>query len=168
VAANRALPCAGIAPGASDDKGEVGFFGFPFAELAAEFPVGSVIFGGDEETGGFAVEPMDDSGAVGGASGGEPTFAVMKESGGEGSGRAAGSGMDMHAGGLVDDEDVLVLMEDIEGKILGRDIPGSGGGDPDGDGGFGGELIAGVNGFPVEKDAVLLHPLLDAGPGFAA
>ena len=48
VAADRTLPCAGIAPGTSDDKGEVGFFGFPFAELAAEFPVGGVVFGGDE------------------------------------------------------------------------------------------------------------------------
>ena len=168
MAADRALPCAGIAPGTSDDKGEVGFFGFPFAELAAEFPVGGVVFGGDEQTGGFAVKPMDDSGSVGCASGGESAFAMMQEGGREGSGRAAGSGMDVHAGGLVDHEDVLVLMEDIEGKILGRDIPGSGGGDPDGDGGFGGELIAGVDGFSVEKDAVLLHPLLDARAGFAA
>jgi hypothetical protein len=76
--------------------------------------------------------------------------------------------MDVHAGGLVDDEDVLVLMEDFERKILGCDVAGSGVGDSDGDGGFGGELIAGVDGFSVEQDAVLLHPLLDAGARFAA
>ena len=111
---------------------------------------------------------MDDSRAVGGASWGELAFTVMKEGGGEGSGRASGSGMDMHSGGLVDDEDVLVLMKDFERKILGRDVAGSGVGDPNGDGGFGGELIPGVDGFSVEKDAVLLHPLLDAGAGFAA
>jgi hypothetical protein len=83
VAADRTLPCAGIAPGTSDNKGKVGFFGFPFAELAAEFPVGGVVFGGDEQTGGFAVKPMDNSGSVGGASRGETAFAVMKEGGGD-------------------------------------------------------------------------------------
>ena len=97
VAANRALPRAGIAAGATDDKGEVGFFGFAIAKLAAEFAVGGIVFGGDEKTSGFPVEAMDNAGPIGGAARGEFSFAVVEEGGGEGSGGSTRAGVDVHA-----------------------------------------------------------------------
>jgi hypothetical protein len=76
--------------------------------------------------------------------------------------------VDVHAGGFVDDEDVIVLMEDVEGKILGGHIAWSGGGNADGDGDFGGEKIAWPDRFSSQGDSILLHPLLDAGAGLPA
>ena len=97
VAANGAFPRAGIAAGATDDKGEVGFFGFAIAKLATEFAVGGIIFGGDEKASGFPVEAMDNAGPIGGAARGEFSFAVVEEGGGEGSGGSTRAGVDVHA-----------------------------------------------------------------------
>jgi hypothetical protein len=97
VTADRAFPRAGIAAGATDDKGEVGFFGFAIAKLATEFAVGGIIFGGDEKASGFPVEAMDNAGPIGGAARGEFSFAVVEEGGGEGSGGSTRAGVDVHA-----------------------------------------------------------------------
>ena len=97
VTADRAFPRAGIAAGATDDKGEVGFFRFAIAKLAAEFAVGGIVFGGDEKTSGFPVEAMDNAGPIGGAARGEFSFAVVEEGGGEGSGGSTRAGVDVHA-----------------------------------------------------------------------
>ena len=168
VAADRPIPRACISTGPAEDESEVGFFRFPVTELSAEFAVGSIIFRGDENAGGFAIETVNDAGTIGGASGGELAFTMVKEGGGEGSGGATCTGVDVHSGSLVDDEDVLVLMEDVEGKILGGHIAWSGSRNADGDSDFGGEKIAGADRFSREGDSILLHPLLDAGAGLSA
>jgi len=136
--------------------------------LSAELAVCGIIFGGDENAGGFAIEAVNDARAIGGAPGGELAFAMVKEGGGEGSGGATCTGVNVHAGGFVDDEDVIVLMEDVEGKILGGHIAWSGSRNADGDGDFGGEEISGADRFSSEGDPILLHPLLDAGAGLPA
>jgi hypothetical protein len=168
VTADGPIPRACISTGTAEDESEIGFFRFSVTELSAEFAVGGIIFGGDENAGGFAIETVNDPGAIGGASGSELAFAMVKESRGEGSGWATCSGVDVHAGGFVDDEDVIVLMENVEGKILGGHIAWSGSGNADGDGDFGGEEISGADRFSSEGDPILLHPLLDAGPGLSA
>ena len=43
---------------------------------------------------------------------------------------AAGAGVDHHAGGFVDDGEVLVLEEDVEGDVLGKAWSGVGRGSP--------------------------------------
>ncbi len=168
VAANRALPRAGIAAGATDDKGEVGFFGFAIAKLAAEFAVGGIVFGGDEKASGFPVETMNNARPIGRAARGEFSFAVVEEGGGEGSGGSTRAGVDVHARGLVDDEDVLVLVQNFDGKIFGGDLAREIEGNTDGDGDFGGKRVTPAHRFSSEGDPVLFHPLLDAGAGFAA
>ena len=97
VATDGALPRAGIAAGATDDKGEVGFFGFAVAKLSAEFAVGGIVFGGDEKASGFPVETMDNARPIGRAARGEFSFAVVEEGGGEGSGGSTRAGVDVHA-----------------------------------------------------------------------
>ena len=162
------LPRACVSAGPAEDESEIGFFRFPVTELSAELAVCGIIFGGDENAGGFAIEAVNDAGAIGGAPGGELAFAMVKEGGGEGSGGATCTGVNVHAGGFVDDEDVIVLMEDVEGKILGGHIAWSGSRNADGDGDFGGEKISGADRFSGEGDPILLHPLLDAGSGLPA
>jgi hypothetical protein len=136
--------------------------------LAAEFAVGGIIFSGYENPGGFAIEAVNDARAIGGASGRELAFTMVEESCGEGSGGPTCTGVNVHAGGFVDDEDVIVLMEYVEGKILGGHIAWSGSRNADGDGDFGGEEISGADRFSSEGDPILLHPLLDAGTGLPA
>ena len=97
VTADRAFPRAGIAAGATDDKGEVGFFRFAIAKLAAEFAVGGIVFGGDEKASGFPVEAMDNARPIGRAARGEFSLAVVQEGGGEGSGGSTRAGVDVHA-----------------------------------------------------------------------
>ena len=97
VATDGAFPRAGIAAGATDDKGEVGFFGFAIAKLATEFAVGGIIFGGDEKASGFPVETMDNARPIGRAARGEFSLAVVEEGGGEGSGGSTRAGVDVHA-----------------------------------------------------------------------
>ena len=97
VATDGAFPRAGIAAGATDDKGEVGFFGFAVAKLATEFAVGGIVFRGDEKASGFPVETMDNAGPIGRAARGEFSFTVVQEGGGEGSGGSTRTGVDVHA-----------------------------------------------------------------------
>ena len=168
VTADGPIPRACVSAGPAEDESEIGFFRFPVTELSAEFAVGGIIFGGDENAGGFAIETVNDPGTIGGASGGELAFTMVKKGGREGSGGATCTRVDVHAGGLVDDEDVVVLMENVEGEILGGHIAWSGSGNADGDSDFGGEKIAWADRFPCQGDPILLHPLLDARAGLSA
>jgi hypothetical protein len=95
-------------------------------------------------------------------------FAMVKEGGREGAGGPTCTWVNVHAGGFVDDEDVIVLMENVEGEILGGHIAWSGSRNADGDSDFGGEKIAWADRFPCQGDPILLHPLLDAGSGLPA
>jgi hypothetical protein len=168
VTADGSIPRACISAGTAEDESEIGFFRFAVTKLPAEFAVGGVVFCGDENAGGFAIETVNDPGAIGGASRRELAFAMVEEGGGEGSGGATCTGVNVHAGGFVDDKDVIVLMEDIEGKILGGHIAWSGSRNADSDGDFGGKEISGADRFSREGDSILLHPLLDAGAGLPA
>lgn len=83
-----------------------------------------VIFGGDEATGGVFVEAMNDAGAGRVGFVGELSLAVVEEGIDEGAIGVAGGGMDDHAGGFVDDDEVWVFEEDFEGDVLGEDFGG--------------------------------------------
>ena len=168
VTADGSIPRACISSWTAEHESEVGFFRFPLAELAAELAVCGIIFGGDENAGGFAIETVNDPGTIGGASGGELAFTMVKKGGREGAGGPTCTWVNVHAGGFVDDEDVIVLMENVEGEILGGHISWSGSRNADGDGDFGGEEISGADRFSSEGDPILLHPLLDAGSGLPA
>lgn len=168
MSADGAFPGTGVTARAAENVGEVSFFSFTFAKLAAEFTVGGIIFGGHEQTGRFAIEPVNNPGAIGRAALGEPAGAVVQEGGGEGAGRATGARMDVHAGGFVDDENVIVLVQNLQRKILRHDLAGQIEGDANGDKRVRGERVAATNRFTRKGDAVVFDPLLDAAAGFAA
>ena len=106
------------------EEGDVGLGDLAAGEHLAELAVGAVVFGDEDEAAGLLVEAMDDAGAEVAADVGE-LVEVEEEGVDEGAAVAgvvggAGSGVDHHAGGLVDDGEVLVFVEDVEGDVFGR------------------------------------------------
>ena len=110
MASDGSFPSAGVSAGASENEGDIGFFCFTITELATEFAVGGVVFCGDNQAGGFAVEAVDDSWTVGATAWGEFTIAVMEEGGGERAGGAPCAWVNVHAGGFIEDENVRVFV----------------------------------------------------------
>ncbi len=90
--------------------------------------MGAVVFGDEDDAAGLLVEAVDDAGAEVAADAGE-LVEVVEEGVDEGAVVAgvvggAGAGVDHHAGGLVDDGEVLVFVEDVEGDVLGEGVEG--------------------------------------------
>ena len=168
MATDRALPRTDLAFGAAQDKREIGFLGFPILELATEFAMGGIGFGRDQNSGGFQIEAVDDAGPLGTTAGGKFSGAVMQERGGEGAGGTTGAGMNGQPGGLVQDDHVIVLVQNVERDGLGLHMSRSRGGDADRDAGAGGQNIPGFHGFPGGLDPAGLHPLLNLAAGLAA
>jgi hypothetical protein len=72
--------------------------------------------------------------------------------------------VDHHAGGLVDDGEMLVFVEDVEGDIFGDGVEGSGLGSAfDLDGFSAVELLFGFGGVAVDTDLAGFDEELDAG-----
>ena len=168
MAADGTFPRTDLAFGPAQDKGEIGFFGFPILELPAEFAMGGIGLGRHQNPGGFQIEAMDDAGPLGTPAGGKFSGAVMQERGGEGAGRATGAGMNGQTGGLVQDDYVVVFVQNVERDGLGLHMSRSRGGDADGDAGAGGKKIPGFHGFAGGLDPAGLHPLLNLAAGLAA
>ena len=132
--------------------------------------MGAVVFGDEDEAAGLLVEAMDDAGAEVAADVGE--FVEVEEEGvDEGATVAgvvggAGSGVDHHAGGLVDDGEVLVFVEDLEGDVFGDGVEGCGlRGAFDLDGLAAVEFLFGLGGVAVDADLAGFDEELDAGAG---
>ena len=95
------------------DEGDVRLLDGASAEGFAEFGVGEIVFGDEDDAGGFFVEAMDDAGAEDVAALRE-RLAAAEERVDERAGVVSGAGVDDHAGGLVDGEDVVVFVEGFE------------------------------------------------------
>ena len=137
MAPDGAFPSTGVAAGPTENEGEISFFRFPIAELATEFAVGGVVFCGDDQAGGFAIETMNDPGAIGATAGGEFAIAVVEKGGGERASGAPCAWVDVHPSGFIQDEKIGVFVDNGEGKIFRKDVARGGGGDADGDQGIG-------------------------------
>ena len=95
------------------DEGDVGFLDFAVAKGFAEFGVGEIGLGDEDDAGGFLVEAVDDTGAKDVAALREGLTAT-EERVDESAFVVSGAGVDDHAGGLVDGYDVGVFVEDVE------------------------------------------------------
>ena len=152
VAADRTLPGTDLSLRPAENKREIGLLGLAVLELAAEFAVGRLGFGGHENAGRFQVQAVNDAGPVRAAAGGELARAVVEQGGGEGSGGSTGTRMDGQAGRFVEHDDIGILVQDIERNGFRFDMPGLGGGNPDRHGGTGGKKITGLDGLAVAFD----------------
>ncbi len=104
-----------------EDEGEVDPLDGMFTELTGESVVGSVVFGGNENSGSVLIDPMHDAGAQ------TPTnarkvAAVPEKCVDQRSSGCAGPRMNRHAGRLVYDDDVAVLMEDCQRDFFGNGL----------------------------------------------
>lgn len=171
---------AGVGEGAADggddaavvlgelalDEGEVVAVEGVFAGLFGEGAVGAAGFGDDHDAGGVAVEAVDDAGPGGVVAGGFDGAAMVHDGVDEGAGIVARRGMDDEAGGFVDDEDVGVFEEDVEGDVFGRGGGFGRGRQGEADGVAGEYASAGaLAGDAVDERAVLLDDFLDIGAG---
>ena len=145
-------------------EGEVELGCFACRELFGEGLLGAVGFGGDDAAGGVFVEAVDDAGSFDAADAGELAGAVEEESVDEGAVGVTGGGVDDEADGFVDDEEFVVLVDDVEGDVLGEDFGGVRFGDFDGDDVAGGNVVFGFGGEVVEEDVPGLQKGLDARP----
>jgi hypothetical protein len=95
----------------------------PGLELGHQRVVSGRCLGHDQEPRGVLVEPVHDTGTAGPAhAGGERS--VGEHAGGQRAPGMAGPGVDDHPGGLVEDEDVVVLVDDGERDRLGLELGG--------------------------------------------
>jgi len=106
---------------ASLHEGEVELLDAALLQLSREVGVSAVVLGDEEEAGGVLVESMDDSRPEYAADAGK-IGAVGQESVDEGMSSMAGRGMHGQARGLIDDEEVLVLVDDVKGHGFRLDV----------------------------------------------
>ena len=83
-------------------------------ELRGERGVGGVVFRRDDEAGGILVDPVDDAGALFPADAGERVAAVREQRVDQRPVRVPRRGMDDESLGLVDDDDIRVLVADLQ------------------------------------------------------
>ena len=121
IPANGSVHGAGILSEVSHDEALIGSGQAVVRELGGETLVGEVVLGGDEKTGGVPVDAVDDAGALLPADAGEGVPAVVEEGVNERPIGVARSGMHHQPLGLVDDDDVPILVENVQGDVLGNE-----------------------------------------------
>ena len=136
---------------------------FALGELAEQGLHGVVGLGDDDAARGVFVETVHDAGTLDSVDASELAVAVMKEGVDEGAVGIAGGGVDDHAVGFVEDDEVFVFVENVEGKILGNEFEGDGLGDGDADEVAGMEGLLGFGGAVVDEDVAFFDEGLKAG-----
>ena len=117
AAVERRVDGAARLIGRTPDEGEIAALQTAFAfvgELLAERTMRCVGLGHDHEAAGVLVEPMHDARAFHAADAGETVAAMRDQRVDQRAGRVSRGGVDDQAGGLVDDNERVVLIDDIE------------------------------------------------------
>ena len=134
------------------------------AEGIGEGAMGLVVLGHEQQAGRVLVEAVHDARSQDAADAREVAHVVQQRID-QGAGAVAGRGVYDHARGLVDHEQVGVLVHDAEREILGLDVGGLGRGHRELDPVAGHGATALPGGGAVDRDATLLQQLDDAGAG---
>ena len=130
--------------------------------------MGRLGLGRDHDAGRVLVEAMHDAGTRDPADAGEFGPAVKQQGVDQRTAFGTAGRVDDEAGLLVDDDEVLVLEDDIEGDVLGLWQGVDRGGQVDGVGGSGDHLGAGVGGrLAIDRDPAFLDQDAQAGAGHA-
>jgi hypothetical protein len=103
----------------TERESEVGSPSAVAGELCCQAAVRQVVLGDDEQTRGSFVEPVNDSRSLHAANAREVTH-VMQESIHERSIWMTRARVDDATGYLVDDKDVAVLVDQVQGQVLGH------------------------------------------------
>ena len=106
--------------------------------------MGAVVLGRDHQAGGVLVEPVHDARTLDAADPGQAGAAMGDQGVNQRAGFVARGGMHHKPAGLVDDDDVVVLIDNIERDILTGGLRRNGLRDVDCDRIAGGDMISGV------------------------
>src|SRR5689334_3810736 len=87
-------------------------------ELLRQPLMSAIGFGYDQQARRVLVDAVDDAWACHSADPGQPTLTMMKQRIDQGSVQIARGRMDHQAGGLVDDDQVGIFMDDVEWYVL--------------------------------------------------
>jgi hypothetical protein len=164
VAGDGQLDAAAVFVEESLSEGDVGLADGAFLKGFGELRVSEIVFGDEENAGGFLVEAMDDAGAER-ILGLRERLAAAEESVDEGALGNSCAGVNGHASGFVDSDEVIVFVEDIEGDGLRLGFEGRTGQGVDLDRIAGADFVGVLGGLAVEEDEVLFDEFLDAGAG---
>ena len=93
-------------------------------QLCGQAQVGPVIFRHNEQAGGVLVDAVDNARAKGTADPRKAAAAVVQYGVDHRAVRIAGCGMHHHALGLVDDQHIAVLVDNVQGDVLGHGVDG--------------------------------------------
>ena len=95
-----------------------------YAHLLAKGLVRRIVFGNDQKTAGVLIDTVDDARADGPANAGQLSRAMVEQRIDQRAVRVAGSRVNDHSLGLIDDKQVVVLIDDIQRDILGLGLDG--------------------------------------------
>ena len=152
-----AAPAGGDAP----DQGKVGLGHLAVGEKPPQTELGIGGLGGDETPRRVLVQPVDDPRPLHSADPGEGIAAVMEQRIHQRAALMPGGGVDDHPLGLVDDQQVLILKEDIQRDLLRLRIRLRGLRKIQMDPFPRGQPPVLLPGFPLHQDAALFQKLLD-------
>lgn len=100
---------------------EIGFFNGSLFELSGDFPLCDVVSGSHDNAACVSVESVDDSGSEFTEAAGKGG-AVKGESVNESAVSISACGMDNHIRLFVDDDNIMVLVDDVDGYIFCEDV----------------------------------------------
>ena len=149
--------------GSSLGGGEVKLGGLAVGELLQEGLEGAIVLGGHDATAGVLVETVNDAWAFDAADAREFSAAVVEEGVDESAIGIAGGRVHDHADRFVDDEEVVVFVDDVEGQILRDEFGRFGLRQIHADPVTHGDHRLGPGGLSVEEDVAGLEEGLDAG-----
>jgi hypothetical protein len=119
IARDRATDCSGITGQTAMKQGDICLFDCARAELLTKNAMCNIIARYDHGSGGAAVQPVHDSRTKISANCRERSE-VMEQSIDQRASRRARSGVNDHSRGLIDRDDVFVLIEHIDRYLFGR------------------------------------------------
>ena len=118
IAVDRLVDNAVRPVGRAPDKSPIATLKAPapavIGELRGQRPMGPIVLRYDHQAGGVFVEPVHDAGTPHAADAGQALPAMGDQRIDQRAGPMAGRRMDHKAAGLIDDDDIVVLIDDIE------------------------------------------------------
>ena len=165
MAANGRVDDAAVLPDAAHHQADVGPGQGVVLELGRQRLVGEVILRYDQQARGVLVDAVDDAGPQLAVDAGEGIAAVVEQGVDQGAGPVSRRRMDHQALGLVDDQQVAILIDDVQGNILGLQGHGLGLRQVQGQHVPGLELVVFPQRAALPQDPALLQQPLGRGAG---
>ena len=165
VPADGGVDGAGVLPEGAADDGFVGPRHGVVLELGGQHGVGQIVFGDSQQSAGVLVDAVDDAGPQLAVDAGEVIAHGVQQAVDQGIVLMTDGRVDHQALGLVDHHHILVLIDDVQGNVLGHDVHRFGLRNGDLNGVAGIQFVIFLAGLAVSRHGALIHELLGGGAG---